>query len=59
MRSVSGRRITDYKKLADNVYRTIFEGGAYVTVNYGNDDVSENGTVYKARSYTVATGEAE
>lgn len=59
MRSVSGRRITDYKKLADNVYRTVFEGGAYVTVNYGNDDVSENGTVYKARSYTVATGEAE
>ena len=59
MKSVSGRRIINYKKLADNVYRTVFEGGACVTVNYGNDDVTENGIIYKARSYAVATGEAE
>lgn len=54
--SVSGRAITDYIKISNNVYKTIFEGGASVTVNYNTHDVVIDGTAYEAKSYTVDKG---
>lgn len=53
MEGIAGKQITDYQKLADNVYRTVFEDGSSVSVNYDVDDISVDNVTYKARSYCV------
>lgn len=58
MNAVSGRQIIDYIELTQNVYKTVFEGGATVTVNYSSSDAEIDGKVYKAKSYTVEEGGA-
>lgn len=58
MSMVSGRQITDYIELTHKVYKTVFDGGVTVTVNYGSNDAEVGGIVYKAKSYTVEKGGA-
>ena len=53
MRGIYGKPILRHEKLADGVYRTTYQGGAEVTVNYGNSSYTdENGTV-EAESYAA------
>lgn len=59
MDGIAGKRITDYRKLADNLYKTVFEDGSSVTVNYDVDDITADNVTYKARSYTVDKKEAK
>ena len=55
---VSGRRLIDYIKLSDDLYRSVFEDGYTVTVNFSNEDVSYENRLYSAKSYQVEkTGE--
>jgi len=58
MSAVSGRQIVDYIELSDKVYKTVFEGGTAVIVNYGSSDAEFAGVTYKAKSYTVEKGGA-
>lgn len=53
MKGLSGKRIIDYQKLAHNLYRTEFEGGSSVTVNYGTEEITHDGNVFMPKSYTV------
>ena len=53
MEGLSGQRITDYKKLSQNLYRTFFADGSTVTVNYDIRDITVDGVTYAAKSYTV------
>ncbi len=56
LNGLSGRKIVGYQKLTDHLYRTIFEGGATVTVNYSENDINFENTVYEKLSYTVKEG---
>ena len=53
MNGISGKQITDYEKLTENLYKTTFEGGATVTVNYSDRNIEVGGVVYEANSYVV------
>lgn len=53
MAGISGRRLIDYIKLSEDLYRSVFEGGYCVTVNYGKADISFENKVYSAKSYEV------
>ena len=47
--AISGKRMINHTKLADNVYKTEYDGGAGVIVNYGDSD-------YVAGEYCVKAG---
>lgn len=53
---ISGQEIVDHRKIQDQVYKTKYENGVEVIVNYSNKDVTVQGTVVKARSYSVVGG---
>lgn len=53
MAGISGRQLLDYIKLSTDLYRSVFEGGYTVTVNYGKEDVTFENKVYSAKSYEV------
>lgn len=53
MEGISGKQITDYVKLGDNLYRTVFADGSTVTVNYDINDITVEDVTYKAKSYVV------
>lgn len=53
MSGLSGKQITDYEKLSKNLYKTTFEGGATVIVNYSERNIEFDGVVYEANSYVV------
>lgn len=57
MAEISGRKLIDYIKLSDELYRSVFEGGYVVTVNYGKDDKAIENKVYSAKSYEVERAE--
>jgi hypothetical protein len=57
MRGLSGQAITNYEKIDSGVYRTTFEDGSTVTVNYNNKAKTVNSVTYDAESYTVVRQE--
>lgn len=48
---VQNQRITGHKKLADGVYKTDYENGIYVIVNYNRSAVQADGQQIEAESY--------
>jgi len=53
MRDVLGKRIVNYEKLSERLYKTTFENGMTVTVNYDYNAVEFEGVKYEARSYII------
>lgn len=51
--SVRGFRITGHEKLGEGVYRTVYEDGTHVIVNYNKDDVKYEGNTVKAQDFLV------
>ena len=50
------KNITGHEKLADNVYKTEFDGGLTVVVNYNYNSYDYNGKTIPARDYIVEGG---
>ena len=48
--------IVDHKKIASNVYRTEYESGLAVIVNYNYNSFDYTGTTIPARDYIVEGG---
>ncbi len=59
MKDVAGKIIVNYEKLSERLYRTTFENGKTVTVNYDYNAVEYDGVEYEARSYKVSEKEAD
>ncbi len=53
MRGLRTQAIVNHEKLADHVYRTTYENGTSITVNYNQTDVLVNGTTIAAEGYLV------
>lgn len=51
--SLQNQVITDHEKLAENVYKTTYEDGTAVAVNYGDKAVSVNGKTVEAMDFAV------
>lgn len=49
--SVSDKTITEYNILSENETETVFEDGTKITVNYAENTVTLNGTVYRLSDY--------
>ena len=46
------KEITDHEQLAEDVYRTTYEGGTSVVVNYGESAYTVNGTVVEPQDFS-------
>ena len=55
---VRGQSIVDHRGLQEGVYRTTYENGLAVVVNYTDEDYSHDGTV-AAKGYSVLERERE
>ncbi|WP_051318531.1 DUF5696 domain-containing protein [Cohnella thermotolerans] len=53
LRDVQDKPITDHRKLMEGVYRTTFEGGKSVTVNYNPYAVTVDGREIKVQDFAV------
>ena len=54
LQGVKGAAIIDHRVLAEGVYRTSYDNGVHVYVNYNNEDyVTEGGTIVPAGGYKV------
>lgn len=53
LRQVSGQLIVEHSELAPGVYRTLYESGISITVNYNDRSVQAGGIAIDARSYVV------
>jgi hypothetical protein len=56
LKQVRGLAITRHEKLADSVYRTQYENGLAVIVNYGSKPYADGGVVLPAQGYAVEGG---
>jgi hypothetical protein len=56
LKDVQGKAIEKHERLADNVYKTSFEGGTEVLVNYNDRPVIINGVVIDGKGYKVFKG---
>lgn len=56
LKDVQGQAIENHEKLAENVYRTTFENGVQVIVNYNNEAVNIQGMVIEGKGYKVLKG---
>lgn len=56
LKDVQGQTIVNHEKLAENVYRTTFENGVQVIVNYNSEAVNIQGTVIDGKGYKVLKG---
>lgn len=50
---VQGQLITDHRKLAEGVFKTTFEDGSSVIVNYNTDPVVQDGKTIEAQDFIV------
>lgn len=50
---VQGQRIVEHEKVADSVFRTTYESGVSVIVNYGASDAMVEGHVVPARGFLL------
>ena len=53
---IANKAITNHEKLGQGVYRTTYENGTQVLVNYGTDAVNLAGISIPALGYTFQTG---
>ncbi|KQO17590.1 DUF5696 domain-containing protein [Paenibacillus sp. Leaf72] len=51
LRSVRNERITAHEKLDEGVFKTVYENGIYVIVNYNRTQVTVEGRTVEAESY--------
>lgn len=51
----AGEQMIDHQKLAENVYKTTYEGGGSVLVNYNTYDVRVDGVLVEALDWAVVT----
>lgn len=58
IRAVAGEKITDHKKLAENVYCTVFESGATVYVNYSQKPYKDENVYIEAEDFAFKEGKA-
>ena len=56
---VRGQSIVNHEKLHEGVYRTTYENGLAVVVNYTDESYSHNGIAVAAKSYSVLERERE
>lgn len=54
--SIAGKAITNHEKLSQDVFRTTYEGGTQIIVNYGDADAIVGGVTVPALGYTVGNG---
>jgi hypothetical protein len=57
MSELQNERIIDHKKLSKKVYKTTYENGKSVIVNYNQDNIDINGIKIKGKDYKIITGE--
>lgn len=58
IKAVAGEKIIDRKKLAENVYCTVFESGATVYVNYSQKPYKDENVYIEAEDFAFKEGKA-
>lgn len=53
LNKVSGQSISTHEKIAEDVFRTVYENGLQVIVNYRDEPFTVDGTTISARDYEV------
>lgn len=53
LKHVKGQRIISHKKLADGVFKTLYENGYFVIVNYNDSSVTADGWTIEAESFVT------
>ncbi|MFC5467044.1 DUF5696 domain-containing protein [Lederbergia graminis] len=53
LKQVQGERLVNHEKLADNVYKSTYENGLHVIVNYNSTSVTVDGVVVKPEGYVI------
>jgi hypothetical protein len=53
LKQVKGQTILSHQKLAEGVYKTTFENGKSILVNYGPAPANVDGTAVEAGNYKV------
>jgi hypothetical protein len=56
---VRGQSIVNHEKLDEGIFRTTYENGLAVVVNYTDEDYSHDGITVAAKSYSVLERESE
>lgn len=56
LRNVQGQSIASHEKLGEGVFKTVYGNGVYVIVNYNGTQVTAEGKVIEAESYTTGGG---
>ncbi|MBO9599592.1 MAG: hypothetical protein J7559_17425, partial [Cohnella sp.] len=56
--SVQGQRMVSHEKLEEGVFRTVYENGTYVIVNYNRSQASVDGKTIEAESYVTGGGQS-
>lgn len=58
-KNLSGERIIEHKKIAENVYQTSYENNKKVIVNYRKEPAAIKGHTIDAESFIITSGEEE
>lgn len=53
LKNVGGNRMLSHEKLGDGVFKTVYENGAYVIVNYNSSPVEAEGKTIEAEGYVT------
>lgn len=56
--SVQGQRMVSHEKLDEGVFKTVYENGMYVIVNYNRSKVQAGGMTIEAESYVTGGGQS-
>ncbi|WP_019636925.1 DUF5696 domain-containing protein [Paenibacillus fonticola] len=59
LRGVQNERIIGHEKLAEGVFKTVYENGTFVIVNYNRTQVTIDGKTIKAESYMIGGEQVE
>lgn len=51
LKDIAGSKMISHEKLGNDVYKTVFEGGRFVIVNYGSRPATVEGITIEARDY--------
>jgi len=58
LKSVQNERMIAHEKLGEGVFKTVYENGTYVIVNYNRTQVTVDGKTVKAESYVIGGDQA-
>lgn len=58
LKSVQNERIVGHEKLGEGLFKTVYESGTYVIVNYNDTDETVDGMTVKAESYVTGGGQS-